>query len=824
MATDYYVATDGDDADPGTLAEPFLTIQHGLDQATSPGDTVYVRAGTYTEDILLSSSGTSGNPITLSGYATERPIIDGEYTKPTGSTGGTCPYGDENIFVWAALVDITGDYVTLNQLEVKRSQGFGIDAESADHTIISDCEVHHCRYSTVKLGSCTSGLIEDSTIYMSCDYCPHSRSSGAANWGAGITVRDCDTVTVRNCTVYNNWSEGIDPIRGSTNIIIEDCIVYNCFSPHIYVDRANNITIRRNLVYHDGTDFLRNGSAGRGIGIADEDTGDNSYLIDIYNNIVVGCREGFFHSDPTAQSGLDRVNVVFNTFVEQVALDPEDAAVGISIAAGTHATTIIKNNIILQTDDTIASVPDDADLDFDYNNWSRATDTDAQGANDVVANPDLVDSGHALVGGEVQAAWYQLRSVSPGREAGLAIGGITDDYWETTRSDPPDIGAHEFVPLIPPIAVLREPGASFYKLRFYSAAGALVAEIVNFEELCYAKRVNSPGLCTFTLDGDHAAIDLLEHRSQIEVWRANPNQQLDWHCDFYGLYLSPNRFQSERNVFTTVCPGQMWLLGTRYVAWYADTADRTKFASDPAETIMKTLVDYNACANATTGNGRLRNGAITGLSIQTDGGRGNSLDWNCAWRNLLTTLQGLALVAGGDFDLIKTAAQAWKFRWYTGQRGDDRSASVVFARERGNMMHPHYRHDRLNEKTVAIVGGQGEKGERDIVIRTGDDYSASNDVEIFVDAKNRATTAGYNAAGDKRLSELQARQEFSFEVVQTPSCFYGQVASGGDYELGDLTTARAFGVECEPKVVGVTVTVIPAADSCETIDIDVETP
>ncbi|HEY3255894.1 MAG TPA: hypothetical protein VGJ91_18175, partial [Polyangiaceae bacterium] len=45
-AADYYVATTGSDANAGTLAAPFATLQKGADVAVA-GDTVYIRGGTY---------------------------------------------------------------------------------------------------------------------------------------------------------------------------------------------------------------------------------------------------------------------------------------------------------------------------------------------------------------------------------------------------------------------------------------------------------------------------------------------------------------------------------------------------------------------------------------------------------------------------------------------------------------------------------------------------------------------------------------------------------------------------------------------------------
>jgi|GEM_PF-867691 len=76
-ATTYYVANNGNDASNGTsINTPFKTIQKAMNKVAA-GDTVYVRGGTYREEITVGRSGTKDNYITVSGYEKEVPVIKG---------------------------------------------------------------------------------------------------------------------------------------------------------------------------------------------------------------------------------------------------------------------------------------------------------------------------------------------------------------------------------------------------------------------------------------------------------------------------------------------------------------------------------------------------------------------------------------------------------------------------------------------------------------------------------------------------------------------------------------------------------------------------
>lgn len=69
-------AARGDDAQAGTEAKPWKSLRHALRQL-KPGDTLYLRAGTYYERAALSRSGTAEAPITIRSFPGESVIIDG---------------------------------------------------------------------------------------------------------------------------------------------------------------------------------------------------------------------------------------------------------------------------------------------------------------------------------------------------------------------------------------------------------------------------------------------------------------------------------------------------------------------------------------------------------------------------------------------------------------------------------------------------------------------------------------------------------------------------------------------------------------------------
>lgn len=74
-AATYYVATTGNNSNPGTEEKPFLTIAFAIDTMVA-GDTTYVRGGTYNEGLIhFKKTGTRSAQIKLLNYPDEAPTI-----------------------------------------------------------------------------------------------------------------------------------------------------------------------------------------------------------------------------------------------------------------------------------------------------------------------------------------------------------------------------------------------------------------------------------------------------------------------------------------------------------------------------------------------------------------------------------------------------------------------------------------------------------------------------------------------------------------------------------------------------------------------------
>ena len=350
--------------------------------------------------------------------------------------------------------------------------------------------------------------------------------------------------------------------------------------------------------------------------------------------------------------------------------------------------------------------------------------------------------------------------------------------------------------------------AAEYKIHFLSAAGALLYALVDYQSFHLVREVNKVGELAITLRGDHPALSVLEHKSLVEVWRRDRAHGLAWTCEARYLYLYYQHSTKEIGQVVIKCVDPLWWLSTRIVAWDVDVANRSKFFR-AASVIINTLVSYNCCSLATVANGRLRDGNIPQVIIQSNDYVTPDIGWECAYENVLANLQKLQPIGGGDLSMTYQGSGVWQFAWMTGQLGTDRSATHTFSIELDNMVDPVQVLDRRAEKTVAIVGGQIVRGDRDYYIRVSVDYLATtNNIEMWVPAPGVLDVESMKAAADSALMANRKIDRLTFNIINTPSYFYGV-----DYFLGDKVTTIYQGVSKVLEIKKVTIDAAPTGEN-----------
>ncbi len=333
-------------------------------------------------------------------------------------------------------------------------------------------------------------------------------------------------------------------------------------------------------------------------------------------------------------------------------------------------------------------------------------------------------------------------------------------------------------------------------------------------EVSYRKQCNKIGMAVLTVPEGHPILDLVTDDVVIVIYITfpymyyTPSRMTYYYkqtevVDFEGLYRDRQITADENgNIYYLLFfPSMMEILSRYIVAWPGGITWRSEFTTASLASIANLIVKHNCTAYATTANGRLRTATVIhdffgdGAAI----GGTPTRDYTVGNRNVLEIIQELAPICGFDFDVVRRVTPGYEHEYmalqYAGQRGTDRSTTMIFDLSLENLSSANMLGDRLREKTVAIVGGPGAEGDRSYVIRTGDNYSATNDYEVFVDASNSPTTEDMEAVGDARLGELKATAKVSASVISSCGYVYGK-----HYQHGDLVTVQIGDVSVVRKI------------------------
>jgi hypothetical protein len=221
LAADYYVAPTGNDTSPGSMAQPFATLQKGNDVA-QPGDTIWLRGGTYQvgKQIKLSKSGQSDAlRIKYFAYQGEKPVLDFATYKTTNAGADV------------EAVAITGSWLHLKGLEVKNvpmdgdgaHSNSGVRSRGASNNTFELLDIHHIRGPGLFIDGGQGG-----NLILNCDSHDNydkngSQGDGQNGDGFGVHYQMTGPSTViRGCRAWYNSDDGYDFISQEVPVTTEN--------------------------------------------------------------------------------------------------------------------------------------------------------------------------------------------------------------------------------------------------------------------------------------------------------------------------------------------------------------------------------------------------------------------------------------------------------------------------------------------------------------------------------------------------------------------------------------------------------------------------
>jgi len=216
--TTLYVATGGDDGNPGTLAAPLATVQKAV-SLVAAGGTIAVRGGTYalSTNIQIAKSGTAGAPITLTNYQNEKVIIDGEALPYTpGAVGSTIPAANRG------ALHMQANFWKIVGLEIAHGP-YAVYCDKCNNNTFERLVTHDNYETGFQLqGTSADNLILNLDSYDNRD----PRKNGESADGLGIKEGSGTGNVVRGARLWNNVDDGFDAWSFSSPITIQNSIAY----------------------------------------------------------------------------------------------------------------------------------------------------------------------------------------------------------------------------------------------------------------------------------------------------------------------------------------------------------------------------------------------------------------------------------------------------------------------------------------------------------------------------------------------------------------------------------------------------------------------
>ncbi|TKJ41554.1 hypothetical protein CEE37_03035 [candidate division LCP-89 bacterium B3_LCP] len=360
QAADWYVDwNSGSNGANGSQANPWQTLNYALNQGSivEPGDTIWLRGGTYIEDVVLDwgdvVNGTTDNLVTIRAYEEDTTIeevtLQGKIR--VYSNAGGQAYGINHRYMNFRITGSGADAYRLSgdnpdvvtefiNMEMDSCQASGIYMGYGSNNFgilrVLGCDIHHNPPGNINgSGDGNSGIILSAKGHIEIEDCAiHNNGdrqfASFENKGINIQNQPGYTGHLKRSYIYENVETGIDcPIEYG---LIEDCVFYyngimdtvevgwgeeNGDSNISLQSSGHDIIIRRCLIYNSGRYGI--------CSMCDDNVIYNCTIVDTipYEKQYYQADRGPLYFDSAAEGNVAKNNIIVNLIPYTEGDDPD---------------------------------------------------------------------------------------------------------------------------------------------------------------------------------------------------------------------------------------------------------------------------------------------------------------------------------------------------------------------------------------------------------------------------------------------------------------------------------------------------------------------
>ncbi len=246
-----FVATTGDDTNPGTRQQPVKTFSKaiqllpfgvaGINNGHAYG-VVIILEGNYDQSFIQTGSQWKN------GNVYKNVSVRGEGEVIIGGTAAA-PLTNQ-------LMYLRGSHIYVKNVKLRYGNIIGLlisgeaqNPRTASDIIIKNVEVDSMASHGMLIRYCENVLADNVTVKHANGYEPSVPPFPCGQWPSGFKAYMSKHVTIKNSTVIRNWGEGIN-FHNCENGLMENCFSGDNYATNFYSDNSSKLILRNSIIYN----------------------------------------------------------------------------------------------------------------------------------------------------------------------------------------------------------------------------------------------------------------------------------------------------------------------------------------------------------------------------------------------------------------------------------------------------------------------------------------------------------------------------------------------------------------------------------------------